>query len=91
MTTSSARWITLTWLLLVILTLFGLGAGHLGMDGLAVNGLVLAVAFAKGRWMLLDFLKLRGVPTGWRTLFLSWLAFVMIAPWLAAAIPLLRS
>jgi hypothetical protein len=57
---------------------------------LAANGVVLVAAFAKGRWMLMDFLKLRHVPSGWRALFLCWLALVTLVPWAAAAIPLLR-
>jgi hypothetical protein len=40
--------------------------------------------------MLLDFLKLRSVPPGWRTLFLCWLGLVTVIPWATAALPLLR-
>jgi len=90
MTQSAAPQVTRAWGLLVLLTLLSLAASHSGLAGLAVNGLILAAAFAKGRWMLLDFLKLRGVPPGWRALFLCWLGLVTVIPWAAAALPLLR-
>lgn len=82
--------ITRAWLLLVLLTLFSLGAGRVGIGGLVANAVVLAAAFAKGRWMLMDFLKLRGTPPGWRALFLSWLVVVTALPWCAAAVSALR-
>jgi hypothetical protein len=87
---TAARRVTHAWGLLVVLTLLSLAAGHSGWTGLAANGLILAAAFAKGRWMLMDFLKLRGVPVGWQTLFLCWLALVTVIPWTTAAFPLLR-
>ncbi|MBJ6125575.1 cytochrome C oxidase subunit IV family protein [Microvirga splendida] len=90
MTQTAARQVTRAWGLLVLLTLLSLGAGGSGWTGLAANGLILAAAFAKGRWMLMDFLKLRGVPAGWRALFLCWLALVTVIPWATAALPLLR-
>jgi hypothetical protein len=90
MTQTAARQVTRAWFLLVLLTLLGLGTGHLGISGLVANALVLAAAFAKGRWMLLDFLKLRGVPPAWRALLLCWLGLVTVIPWAAAALPVLR-
>ena len=62
----------------------------LGIRTIAILGLILAAAFAKGRWMLMDFLKLRGVPAGWQALFLCWLGLVTVIPWATAALPLLR-
>ena len=90
MTRSPSNRITRAWLLLVLLTLFTLAASHSGLTGLMVNGLILAAAFAKGRWMLLDFLTFRGTPPGWRALLLCWLGLVTVIPWAAAALPLLR-
>ena len=90
MAQTAARQVTCAWGVLVLLTLLSLFASHSGWTGLAVNGLILAAAFAKGRWMLLDFLKLRGVPPGWRALLLCWLGAVTVIPWAAAAVPLLR-
>jgi len=37
--------------------------------------------------MLLDFLKLRGAPYGWRTLFFCWLTLVTVVSWATAGIP----
>lgn len=91
MTHFTSNRITRAWLLLVLLTLLSLGAGHVGLGGLVTNGLILVAAFAKGRWMLMDFLKLRSTPPAWRTLFLSWLALVTALPWLASIIPMLRN
>lgn len=90
MTQTAARQVTLAWGILVLLTLISVVAGHSGLTGLAANGVILVAAFAKGRWMLMDFLKLRTVPAGWRVLFLSWLTLVTLVPWAAAAIPLLQ-
>jgi len=90
MTQTAARRITRAWGLLILLTIGSLAVGHSGLTGLAANGLILAAAFAKGRWMLLDFLKLRSVPPGWRTLFLCWLGLVTVIPLATAALPLLR-
>jgi hypothetical protein len=90
MTTTTARQITRAWGLLVLLTLLSLGAGHSDLSGLAANTLILTAAFAKGRWMMMDFLKLRDAPAGWQVLLLCWLALVTIVPWATAALPLLR-
>ena len=87
---TASRRVTHAWGLLVVLTLLSLAAGHSGWPGLAANGLILAAAFVKGRWMLMDFLKLRGVPVGWQTLFLCWLGLVTVISWATAAFPLLR-
>ncbi|WP_262268361.1 cytochrome C oxidase subunit IV family protein [Microvirga yunnanensis] len=90
MARSTARQVTRAWGILVLLTLLSLAASHSGLAGVMVNGLILAATFAKGRWMLMDFLKLRGVPPGWRGLFLCWLGLVTVIPWASAALPLLR-
>jgi hypothetical protein len=85
---TSARRITRAWAFLVLLTLLSMFAGHAGATGLVGSGIVLLAAAAKGRWMLLDFLKLRHTQPGWRALFFSWLLAVALAGWIAAAIPL---
>ena len=90
MAQTATRRITRAWGALVLLTLLSLAASHSGLTGLMVNGLILTAAFAKGRWMLLDFLKLRGVPPGWLGLFLCWLGLVTVIPWATAALPLVR-
>lgn len=90
MTSPSSRRITSAWALLVLLTLVSMAAGHAGPTPLVANGVVLTAAVFKGRWMIMDFMKLRTVPSGWRTLFLSWLMLVAVAAWTTAALPLLR-
>ena len=90
MAQTATRRVTRAWGALVLLTLLSLAASHSGLTGLAVNGLILAAAFAKGQWMLMDFLKLRGAPAGWRALLLCWLGLVTIIPWASTALSLLR-
>ena len=90
MAQTAARQVTRAWGIVVLLTLLSLAAGHSGWTGLTANGLILTAAFAKGRWMLMDFLRLRGVPVGWQTLFLCWLGLVTVIPWATAAFPSLR-
>lgn len=82
--------VTRTWIVLVVLTLLSMAASHSVAGGIAGSGLVLTAAVAKGRWMLMDFLKLRHVPAGWQTLLSSWLVLIAASAWIAAAIPLLR-
>jgi len=90
MTQTATRRITRAWSLLVLFTVISVAASHSGWPGLFANGLILAAAFAKGRWMLMDFLHLRGVPAGWRNLFLCWLTLVTVVPWATAALPWLH-
>ncbi|PVE20562.1 hypothetical protein DC522_31565 [Microvirga sp. KLBC 81] len=82
--------VTRAWILLVLLTLLSMAASHSIAGGIAGSGLVLTAAVAKGRWMVMDFLKLRHVPSGWRLLLSSWLVLIAASAWLAATIPLLR-
>ncbi len=90
MTRIAASQVTRAWILLVLLTVLSMIVGHAGAGGLVGSGIVLATAVAKGRWMLMDFLKLRHVPPGWRIVLSSWLVLVAISAWIAAAIPLLH-
>jgi len=85
MAQTATRQVTRAWGVLVLLTLLSLAANHSGLTGSLVNALILAAAFVKGRWMLMDFLKLRHVPPGWRALFLCWLGLVTVVPWASAA------
>ena len=86
----AARQATHAWILLVLLTVLSMIAGYAGAGGLVGSGVVLVAAIAKGQWMLMDSLKLRHVPPGWRILLSSWLVLVAASAWTAAAIPLLR-
>ena len=90
MTQTAVRQITRAWILLVLLTLPGLAATHSGWTGLTANALILAAAVSKGRWMLMDFLKLRDVPSGWRIALSLWLILVTALAWISAAVPLLH-
>lgn len=82
--------VTRAWILLVLLTLLSMAASHSIAGGVAGSGLVLTAAVAKGRSMVMDFLKLRHVPSGWQLLLSSWLVLIAASAWLAATIPLLR-
>jgi Prokaryotic Cytochrome C oxidase subunit IV len=81
---------TRVWILLVLLTVLSTIVGHAGAGGLVGSGIVLTAAVAKGRWMLMDFVKLRHAPSGWRVALATWLVLVAASAWIAAAIPLLR-
>ncbi|WP_445502385.1 cytochrome C oxidase subunit IV family protein [Microvirga sp. G4-2] len=89
MTQILAPRVTLVWCILILLTSVSLIATHSGMSGVYANGLILSVVFAKGHWMLMDFLKLRRAPAGWKAMFRVWLTLVTLAPWALAALPLL--
>lgn len=91
MTSPTMRRITHAWIALVVLTLASMAAARAGSTGLIVDGVVLAAAVFKGRWMLLDFLKLRTVPPVWRTLMFSWLLLIAATSFAAAAMSLLRT
>lgn len=84
---TKSRQVTRTWILLLILTVVSMSAGHTGAGGLASSGIVLLAAVIKGRWMLMDFLKLRDVPPGWRIALSSWLVLIAAVAWIAAALP----
>ena len=86
----TVRHVTRAWIVLVVLTLLSMTASHSVAGSIAGSGLALTAAVAKGRWMLMDFLKLRHVPSGWRTLLSSWLVLIAVSAWIAAAIPLLH-
>ena len=86
----SKRPVTQVWVLLVLLTILSMAAAHATTGGMLSSGIVLTAALAKGRWMLMDFLKLRHAPPGWRIALSSWLILVAVPAWIAAAIPLLR-
>ena len=81
--------VTRAWLILITLTATSMAAGHFGLAGLVANALLLTAAIVKGRCMMLDFLKLRSVPAGWRALLQTWLIVVALTAWAASALPLL--
>ena len=87
----SKRPVTQVWALLVLLTILSMAAAHATTGGMLSSGIVLTAALAKGRWMLMDFLKLRHVSSGWQILLSSWLVLIAVSAWVASAIPLLLS
>ncbi|MBB3018191.1 hypothetical protein FHR70_001231 [Microvirga lupini] len=90
MTRIAARQATRAWFLLVLFTALSMIVWHVGARGLVGSGIVLAATVLKGRWMLMDFLKLRHAPSGWQIALSSWLILVAVSAWSATAINLLR-
>lgn len=70
---------TAVWLLLVVATLFSWGSAQRGADpGLATSA-VLIIAFAKVRYIGLEFMELRTAPLALRLGFEAWLLVVCAA------------
>ena len=63
----------IVWLLLVIATGITFAAGEFGTPGRGLIIGVLALAFFKGRLVILDFMELRHGPSLWRRAVLGWL------------------
>lgn len=78
------------WLALLAATALTWALGEAGWvqgaSGWAVVA-VFALAFAKGRWIALDFMELRTAPALWRRLVVGWLTVVigavLAARWVA--------
>ncbi|APF39386.1 hypothetical protein BOQ54_17950 (plasmid) [Chelatococcus daeguensis] len=78
------------WLVLVVLTLATIAVGLPATAAPWLAGLVvLGLALAKGRLIVLDFLELRRAPRLWRGLVMAWLWGVTGLAVLAGLIPLL--
>ena len=81
--------LTLTWALVVVLTLTAMwtaspgGQAAFGLIGAAI---MLALAGVKAGLILLNFLELRHAPPGWRALFYFYLAATGIVIFLPHAI-----
>lgn len=65
-----------TWLVLLIATGITWWLGDVGATGTGAILAMLAIAFIKGRLVILDFMELRGAPLMWRILFEGWLIVV---------------
>ncbi len=78
-----------TWLLLVLATGITCWVRAGGIVGLAAAAGTLAIAYFKGRLVILDFMELRDAPIIWRAVFEGWLLVVSIlifaAYWLSLA------
>ena len=64
------------WLVLLIATGITWWLGEVGAAGTGAILAMLAIAFIKGRLVILDFMELRGAPLMWRRLFEGWLILV---------------
>ncbi|MGJ4900720.1 cytochrome C oxidase subunit IV family protein [Bradyrhizobium sp. HKCCYLRH2060] len=78
--------LTLAWLQLLSLATATLAASLLLPNRWLADALVLVLALAKGRVIVLDFLGLRHAPALWRGLLTSWLLGLVALAGLAVAI-----
>lgn len=65
------------WIALTLATALTWSMGTLGATGTLAVSAVLLIAGAKGIYIALDFMALRGVRLFWRALVLGWLALVL--------------
>jgi hypothetical protein len=78
---------TRSWLLLIAGTLATWGMGIAGLAGTGITVTILAIAFFKGRLVILDFMELRQAPLFWRLILEGWLiavsALILLAYWMS--------
>ena len=75
------------WLVLLIATGITWWLGDVGAAGTGAILAMLAIAFIKGRLVILEFMELRGAPLMWRLLLEGWLILVsgliLLAYWIS--------
>jgi caa(3)-type oxidase subunit IV len=75
------------WLVLMIATAITWYLGEVGAAGTMAIVAMLAIAFVKGRLVILDFMELREAPLLWRALLEGWLILVstliLLAYWIS--------
>jgi hypothetical protein len=75
------------WLILLVATGATWWLGEVGAAGTGAILAMLAIAFIKGRLVILDFMELRGAPLMWRLLLEGWLILVggliLLAYWIS--------
>lgn len=75
------------WLVLMIATAITWYLGEVGAAGTTAIAAMLAIAFVKGRLVILDFMELREAPLLWRALLEGWLILVstliLLAYWIS--------
>ncbi|MGE5946856.1 MAG: cytochrome C oxidase subunit IV family protein [Betaproteobacteria bacterium] len=75
------------WVVLMIATGITWYLGEVGAAGTAAIVAMLAIAFVKGRLVILDFMELREAPRLWRILLEGWLilvsSLILIAYWIS--------
>ncbi len=75
------------WLILLIATGITWYLGEVGAAGTLAIVAMLAIAFVKGRLVILDFMELRDAPLMWRLLLEGWLilvsSLILLAYWMS--------
>ena len=75
------------WLILLIATGITWYLGEVGAAGTLAIVAMLAIAFVKGRLVILDFMELRDAPLMWRLLLEGWLilvsSLILLAYWIS--------
>ena len=75
------------WLVLMIATAITWYLGEVGAAGTMAIVAMLAIAFVKGRLVILDFMELRQAPRMWRLLLEGWMllvgSLILLAYWLS--------
>jgi caa(3)-type oxidase subunit IV len=75
------------WLILLVATAVTWQLGEAGAVGPLAIVAMLAIAFVKGRLVILDFMELRGAPLLWRLLLEGWLivvaSLILLAYWIS--------
>ncbi|ABQ34274.1 cytochrome C oxidase subunit IV family protein [Bradyrhizobium sp. BTAi1] len=78
--------LNVAWLQLLALAIATLAAASLLPSRWLIDAVVLSLAMAKGRVIVLDFLGLRHAPALWRGLLTTWLAGLAMLAGLAVAL-----
>jgi caa(3)-type oxidase subunit IV len=75
------------WLVLLVATGITWYLGEVGAAGTGAILAMLAIAFVKGRLVILDFMELRDAPLLWRIVLEGWLilvsSLILLAYWLS--------
>ena len=75
------------WLVLLVATGITWYLGEAGAAGTGAIVAMLAIAFVKGRLVILDFMELRDAPLLWRVVLEGWLilvsSLILLAYWLS--------
>uniref|UniRef100_Q47B58 Uncharacterized protein n=1 Tax=Dechloromonas aromatica (strain RCB) TaxID=159087 RepID=Q47B58_DECAR len=75
------------WIVLVVATTITWYLGEVGAAGTSAIVAMLAIAFVKGRLVILDFMELREAPRLWRILLEGWLilvsSLILLAYWIS--------
>lgn len=78
--------LNVAWLQLLALAIATLAAASLLPSRWLIDAVVLSLAMAKGRVIVLEFLGLRHAPALWRGLLTTWLAGLAMLAGLAVAL-----